>query len=176
MSGPISSARGGEFATARRGGLDSHDMEFIAGMARKGVPDSAVAKMLMRGVQEVTAAREALSLERAPRRTYGQPKAPERAPVIRRPPPPKRGDKAMPARAYKIIREVCDLYAITWSEMVGERRHKLYTKPRQQVWWRLWTSGFSLPQIAHWFNRHHTSILAGANAHSARLEQEREAA
>lgn len=184
MSQTHSAARGGEFATSRRGGIDPYEIDFITARAADGCADGAIAKMLGRSVEEVRATRMAIKVTPANRNTYSAPcvvpQPPARIPQrpSRVPEPVKkyasvRRARPAPERAQKIIREVCGLYDITWDEIMGDSQTRRISHPRQQAYWRLSKAGFPLADIGRFFEgRDHTSVRHGVIAHEKRLAAE----
>lgn len=174
MSANTSNARGGEFATSRRGGVDGYEMAFIQQRAIAGVPDSAIAKMLGRPVDEITECREASEIAKGIRATYSAPRLralkPHPKPIVRSSAPKAR---PMPERARNIVHEVCDIYGLTFEEMLSDSHARRITHPRQQAFWRLNTVGFSLKDIGRFFGgRDHTTVRHGVIAHAKRLATE----
>jgi hypothetical protein len=164
MSVNIANARGGEFATTRRGGLDPYELAFIGQKLEAGVPVSAIAKMLGRPAQTIRdglppSFREAVRPEPSP-------------PALIPPPPPIRAasvkTRPTPDRARRAIREVCDRHIVTWSEIMGPGRTKPVAQARQQAFVALAEMGFPLADIGRFFNRDHTTVLWGIRAHERR--------
>jgi hypothetical protein len=123
MTGNIQSARGGDFATGRRGGVAS-DFDFILEQRARGVPASAVARMLNRNIADVRAIYDADPLRAEERPTPGQ----TLRAIRRAKPPPVRqaSSKAnvwrdMPARALAIVRAIANYYGVTVEELRGHR-------------------------------------------------------
>lgn len=176
MSQTHSAARGGEFATSRRGGIDPYEIDFITTRAEAGCTDATIAKMLGRPVEEVRSTRKAIKVTPANRNTYTAPhKGVVARPVLSRPMVKAAGTRTrpIPDRARRIICEVCDLYDLTWDEMVSTSRAKRVTHPRQQAFSRLNAAGFPLADIGRYFGgMDHTSVLHGVRAHAARLAAE----
>lgn len=172
MSVNITPARGGDFATSRRGGLDQYEVDFLIQKAAAGYTDFTIANMLRRPITEIAAYREAVGVVPSVRRTFAAPVVPRPAPaprvkqhtsIVRQP-------RAIPDRAKKIIRQTCDETGVTWGEMMGDRRLKAITVPRQLCYWRLWVAGFGFAAIGGFFGgKDHTSIRRGVMAHQDRM-------
>ncbi len=71
----------------------------------------------------------------------------------------------------QIVVEVCAAHDIHAREIIGHRRQKKYTRPRHEVWWRVWNeTDLTLSDIAGRFGRSdHTTIKHGIDAHERRI-------
>lgn len=59
-------------------------------------------------------------------------------------------------------------HVVLWSEMVSDRRQKIYTDARQDMYARLRQEGWSYTRIGHLFHRDHTTILSGIRSWESR--------
>jgi hypothetical protein len=59
-------------------------------------------------------------------------------------------------------------HVVLWSEMVSDRRQKIYSDARQEMYVRLRSAGWSYTRIAHLFNRDHTTVLSGIRSWESR--------
>lgn len=154
--------RGGEFATANRGGASQH-IAFIYEKAQAGVPLTAIAAMIGTSVGEVAALAPPV-----PRRaTYGTFKAlPPEVPVI------EPGPRAVPKHVMLILREVADAHGVSVDDIRGDRRLKHITLARHEACWRLRNeTAYSTTQIG-WFlgGKDHSSVMHGERRHAERLQ------
>jgi hypothetical protein len=165
MSVNVASARGGEFATARRGGLDAYELAFIAQKIEAGVPVSAIAKMLRRPVETIRDGlpprfREAARVEQAPSTPTPASRQTVSAEQVKWRP--------MPPRAKAIVREVCDAYCVTFGEITGDSYVRAIAHARQDAFNRLADADFPLADIGRFFRRDHTTVLTGIRAYEKR--------
>lgn len=92
--------------------------------------------------------------------------------VVRRPPPaPEPLPPPKPtARAYvKILHDVATRHAMTPDDIIGKCRSPRYVAARQEAFYLLRATGYSMLQIGRFCNRDHTTVLHGANKHEAML-------
>lgn len=181
MSETASAARGGEFATSRRGGI-AEDYDFIMQKALAGVPASAIARMVARPVADVrqviglrVQAQKPAATEIVPDPTphiEASPVAPEVAQQFR-----KRSQRSrsrdMPPAAREIVRRIAVKHNETVAEVIGRKMNRRMTTIRQECWHALYTCGrgYTLWMIGSWFDgRDHTCVLGGIQAINARLE------
>jgi hypothetical protein len=59
-------------------------------------------------------------------------------------------------------------HCVFWSEMVSDRRQKIYTNARQDMYARLRQEDWSYTRIGHLFHRDHTTILSGVRSWESR--------
>lgn len=59
-------------------------------------------------------------------------------------------------------------HVVLWSEMVSDRRQKIYSDARQDMYARLRQEGWSYTRIGHLFHRDHTTILSGIRSWESR--------
>jgi chromosomal replication initiation ATPase DnaA len=52
-------------------------------------------------------------------------------------------------------------HVVLWSEILADRRQKVYNHARQDMYVRLRVEGWSYTRIARLFSRDHTTILSG---------------
>jgi hypothetical protein len=163
MSVNIANARGGEFATSRKGGLDAYEVAFIAQKLEAGIPVSAIAKMLGRPVQTI---RDGLPPKF---REASRPERATAAPVQRQAVTADQVKwRPAPDRAKGIIREVCDAYCVTFGEITGDSRVRAVAHARHDAFNRLADAGFLLIDIGRFFRRDHTTVMVGIRAHEKR--------
>jgi hypothetical protein len=179
--------KGGEHATARRGGIDAWEREFIREKRAAGVPDSAIAKMINRPVQmvrevpnliEPPAPVEPVANTAEPARLRAKPAA---EPARQRP-PQKAQPRPMPERVQAIVNWVAMEHDVTFDEIVGPSTVKHIARARQQAYAEIrelrrpgppCLPSYSFAQIARWFGgRDHTTIRQGVATHWERVAQE----
>ena len=80
----------------------------------------------------------------------------------------------MPARATEIVTAVASAHRVSLGRLFGPSRTRDIVWPRQEAWAKLYAlrsahatqhALYSLPQIAGWFDRDHTTVLHGIRAH-----------
>jgi chromosomal replication initiation ATPase DnaA len=72
-----------------------------------------------------------------------------------------------------ILQEVAATHDVTVEDLKSEARGRWIVYPRQEAMWRMVQTGkFSLPQIASFLNRDHTTVLHGWKQHGKRLRRE----
>lgn len=161
---------GGEFATAPRAGI-SEDLGFIQAQRAKGVPISAIARMIGRNDADV-AAIAAMIQAPAARKPY-RPPSPKQARPRRTPRRPSRRvlPKGFSVKAFEVVSKVAAFYGVTVDEMIGPSRKKAIAEIRQEAYHALYETGrYSLPTIGGYFGgRDHTTIMHGIRSHKARL-------
>lgn len=80
----------------------------------------------------------------------------------------------MPPRVRAEIQFVCALYQVPEADLLGRARNKRLWEARRHCWTLLRAlrtplgQPFSYPQIAHWFDRDHTTIMLGVRAYCGR--------
>jgi hypothetical protein len=186
MSGNITSARGGEFATSRRGGLTSAELEFI-GANKQRFPVSAMAQMLGRPAMTVRAVVEStvaaverpIVAETPPVAEVAQPPREKRRYIrehtqykavpreIRR--ARCRQPRPLPGRALALVKDICREWDILVEEVVGGSKKKRVVACRYGCYTALYglktskgTRAYSLTAIGTFFSgRDHTSVLSG---------------
>lgn len=158
-------ARGGEFATARRG-VSSDTIGFINAKAKAGVPLSAIAKMVGLSVLDVAAANAIV----VPRHAYGQPTVlvVKRAQKPTETPAPVAA-RGLPPTAQRIIASVADKHGLTVADLRGRSQRYRIAHARQEAFFELMRHGYSSPLIGSWFGRDHTTVLHGVCAHRNRI-------
>lgn len=70
-----------------------------------------------------------------------------------------------------IVDDVCGRRGVTRVELCGHGRSRAVVRARHELWWRIREHperSYSLPEIARWFGRDHTTVLSGINAHRRR--------
>jgi chromosomal replication initiation ATPase DnaA len=171
MSSLTQGARGGDFATSRRGGI-AEDMAFIMTRHQQGVPISAIARMTGRSEADVRRAVGATKPRKAtpkPSPTLGRTRT--RA---------QRVDAArgIPPAALCIVAGIAAEYGFSAEDVRFSRKRKV-TAARRDAYHALYATGrYSYPQIADWFGlKSHHAVREGALKHAALLaDQLREAA
>lgn len=74
-----------------------------------------------------------------------------------------------PARWRVIAQAVALTHEVTVAELIGPRRTRLIAHARQHAFSEIRRqTKLSLPQIGRFFNRDHSTVLSGINAHRAR--------
>ena len=63
--------------------------------------------------------------------------------------------------ARAMLLPIMKMHVVLWSEMVADRRQKVYNNARQDMYARLRSEGWSYTRIGHLFNRDHTTVLSG---------------
>lgn len=165
MSAPYTATRGGDFATARRGGVDAYEIGFIRDKIAAGLPVSQISKQLGRPIADL--------LPYVPPPTVAQPESVERSPrpviVIREPPPAPIGRKT---REY-IAACVAARHGVTVEDLRGDRVWRLLTVPRQEAMWLMMQEGrWSKLQVGRWFGgRDHTTVIHACKAHERRMAE-----
>lgn len=165
------SARGGEFATSRRGGLDQWERAFVNQKRAAGCSDFAIAKMLARSALEI---RAVPYMQEVPR--HDPPRI--RLEAIERvaPPPPR----TMPKAIRDMVSYLASCYEITFEDLVGQAKAKKYTHPRHEAFARVREivddqghPKYSFIVIGQWFGgRDHSTVLSGVKAHRKRTGQD----
>jgi hypothetical protein len=170
MSVNIANARGGEFATSRKGGLDAYEVAFIQQKLDACVPWSAIAKMLGRPIDDIrTRASLAPSAPIVESTSHAgaelgsvQPTWRPRCRVPRL--------RMMPAAVREVVEAVAIHHGVTPQSMVGPSHKRVYAFARHEAWHLLYATGrYSLPQIGSWFGgRDHTTVLNGIRGYVRR--------
>lgn len=178
MSETASAARGGEFATSRRGGI-AEDYDFIMRKALAGVPASAIARMVARSVDEV---RQVIALNAQ----AIEPRASAFVPPARKKPakplpwrqwkPRSRvsNKRPLPPFARSIVEQVAARYEYTLEDVIGRRKFGNLPDVRNEAYHALYKAGrgYSYPLIASWFDgRDHSTVHSGVRKHSEILAE-----
>jgi hypothetical protein len=171
--GGIFAPLGGNFATSRKGGIDSHEMAFIRRKQREGHRAAQIAKMIGRSVLDVAPHLRSMKNETV------EPESPADQPP--EPKPPRimlslyRGLVSVPGSnpsRPEILLYVANRYGLTVEDLTGPSRHRAVTIPRQEAMWRMVEQRrWSFPQIGRTFNRDHSTIMHGHARHAARLAE-----
>jgi chromosomal replication initiation ATPase DnaA len=72
----------------------------------------------------------------------------------------------------ELAREVCARRGVLLRELCGDARCRSVSQARQELWWRIRPHPerrYSYPEIARLFDRDHTTVLAGIEAHRRRI-------
>ena len=72
-----------------------------------------------------------------------------------------------------LVEQVCRRRGVTVAELCGRQRTQAVCCARHEVWWMLRHDPeryFSLQDIGALFDRDHTTVLHGIDAHRARIE------
>ena len=176
---PIHQSNAGNFATSRKGGVAA-DTDFILAQRSKGVPASAVARMIGRAETDV-------------RLIYGMdctaqdaPEAPTPALVWRqskaRAPSGKCGvrrprsvasplTRTMADWAKVIALEVAGKHGLTFDCLTANDDKRVFIVARREAWHAIYATGrCSLPMLGAWFGgRDHTTIRSGIRKHAETL-------
>lgn len=86
---------------------------------------------------------------------------------------PKPFRAGLPDRATAIVKLVCDLRDVDYSEIMGQSRVRHIAHARQEVMWmlRAMEPQPSLPRIGRWIGgRDHTTCLHAIRTHQARID------
>jgi hypothetical protein len=168
----------GRFANSRRSTV-ADDTDFILAQRIKGVPASAVARMLNRNLADVLLIYgadmkecEREEAEPEPPRPAPAPR-PSRAKVgVRRP----RSEaspltRTLPTWAKPVVLEVANKHGFTVDCLCANDDKRVFIAARREAWHTLYATGrCSLPQIGAWFGgRNHASIHSGIKIHAAAL-------
>ncbi len=95
----------------------------------------------------------------------------------RKPPQRKNRDGMLTPSFSAIVAEVCAKHGVSWRELVSQRRAKPLVRARHEAYWRcIAETRASYPQVARLFDRDHTTIMHGVNAHRRRGAAAREPA
>lgn len=164
MSRRLSNAKGGHLANAPKAGV-AESWAFIWAQKARGVPVSAVARMMGRNVADVAVVYDApplVAVERAqPSDLAAQtpppvdPAAPDRRPV--------------PRRALDLVQPILDARGVSWAEVARPSKARRLTEARQAACATLREAGFSLTSIGAYLGTDHASVHHGIRAHRARL-------
>jgi chromosomal replication initiation ATPase DnaA len=163
MEDPVYTNRSGEFATARKGGIASDEIEFIQERARQGVPVSAIARMIGRAEVDVRAFAATPKRRKPPVPLLdGMPRdAIERASLAR----------GLPPEAIAIMAAVAAGAGLEVAEVrFSCKRGGGRTEARQEAYHALHATGrYSMPMIASWFGlKGHSAVALGIQKHEAR--------
>lgn len=153
MSETVHAARGGAFATSRRGSI-AEDFDFIRAKASEGVPATAIAHMIGRSADEVRGV-ITCSVEREP-------------PSVARKP----SYVPMSSAAAQIAREVADKHGVSVADIRRDCRTRAVVKARWELFYRLRETGrYSLPQIGRAVGgKDHSTVINGIRQHEAMLQ------
>ena len=193
MSATANTSKGGEYATARRGGIDQWERDFIRAKRDAGVPDSAIAKMIDRPAQMVRDVPNLMDKpEPIPVEAPPEParlRAPPAPTPIRPRSPQKSAPRPMPDRVKVIVAWLCAEHGVTLEEMTGPSREPRVVCARQEAYAEIrelkrpgsLSPSYSWNTIGRWFGgRDRTTVSEGVNAHwrrrRSRLAQAQERA
>lgn len=174
---PLHQSNAGNFATSRKGGVAA-DTDFILAQRSKGVPASAVARMIGRNLADVRLIYDAGCLAREaevqvfPTRNW-RPCKPSRAKPGAR---PKRSDatpltREMAAWAKPIAQEVAAKHGLSLECLCANDDSRSFIAARREAWHAIYSTGrCSLPQVGAWFGgRNHATIHKGIRKHEETL-------
>jgi len=151
----------GAFATARRGGIDLTEVQFIADKLLEGGSVQSISRMVGRPACDVAAV--AATLPRNARRAYG----PAKPQVVF-----LQGWDAPEHGLLRIAREVAAKHKLTVAELRGPSAKHTVAHPRQEAFWLSRAAGYPTTQIGQWYGgRDHTTILWGVRQHQRRLDE-----
>lgn len=158
MSTNLSNAKGGEYATSRRGALTTYEVDFVQTQAAKGRSAQTIANMIGRSRDDIAHLIEVL------------PPAPIVA--LERPAQP-----VLPAAARDMVDLVARKHGVFYDEILGRSQRAVVANARLEAYARLramrtdnQSYRFSTPQIASWFGRDHSTILQGAASFQRQAE------
>jgi chromosomal replication initiation ATPase DnaA len=72
----------------------------------------------------------------------------------------------------ELAREVCARRGVLLRDLCGDARSRSVSRARQELWWRIRhhpERHYSYSEIARLFDRDHTTVLAGIEAHRRRI-------
>lgn len=176
----IYQSRAGSFATSRKGGVAA-DAEFILEQRSKGVPASAVARMIGRAeadvrlIYGVSCAAQEGEAPAAPLPVWRQSKPrPSRAKLVgikQRRAPSRPAPRELSAEARKIALEVAAKHGLTLETLCGADDKRVFYLARREAWHAIYATGrYSLPLVGAWFGgRNHTTIRTGIRKHAEAL-------
>jgi chromosomal replication initiation ATPase DnaA len=180
VSGTANNARGGEFATARRGGIDALELAFIFEKRGAGVSDFSIANMIGRPVASVRSIPLELMAEEHP--TPAPP-----PPITRRAiskitvRPREQPSRGMPPRVRAIVKEVADRHGLSIKALIGAVKSNRVSSARHEAFALIreikqgTAPAYSLSMIGSWFGgRHYATVLNGICRHEERVFAERE--
>lgn len=75
----------------------------------------------------------------------------------------------VPSPIEKIIRETCEKYRLTVSELVSDRQSRSVSWPRQEAFYLASKAGMTLIAIGKAFDRDHTTVLSGIKRYQERM-------
>lgn len=163
MSALTHASRGGDFATSRRGAI-AEDMAFILQQHRKGVPVSAIARMIGRPALDVGKVIGITKPKRA---------APKAIPARERNAEQRaKSARTPPADALGIISGIAAEYGLSAEDLrFSCKRSGGRAEARHDCYHALYSTGsYSYPVIADWFGlRGHHAVLEGVRKHAARM-------
>jgi hypothetical protein len=163
MSDIISNAKGGEFATARRGGMDLDEVHFAREKLLNGVSIMDVARMLGRSTADVMAV--AVQMPRRERKPF-VPAGPPKMPVTFQYGhlPPKR-------KLDVLAKQVAERHHLTVDQLRGQDRTNRVVHPRQEFMWLANKAGYSTTTVGRYLgDRDHTTVIHGVRRHQERLD------
>jgi hypothetical protein len=70
--------------------------------------------------------------------------------------------------ARALLLPIMKKHVVLWSEMTSDRRQRVYTDARQDMYVSLRVEGWSYTRIARLFNRDHTTVLSGIRSWESR--------
>lgn len=71
---------------------------------------------------------------------------------------------------HDIAAEICAKHCLSMAELVGPCRLQQFVDARHEAWWRARReTRQSLPQIARFFNRDHTTVLHGLRKYEEKI-------
>lgn len=173
MSATPNTSKGGEFATARRGGIAA-DVDFILSQAERGTPAGAIAKMAGRSVIDVRAVLETTWPHRS---ATAASTAGRRATVTQRILRARQeAAKPMPSHIRLTYERIATAYGVPFTDMMfSAKRGGWVQQARNEAYHLAYRTGeYPATAIARWFGLlDHTSVLTGIRKHQQRVEGDR---
>lgn len=167
MSETSTFSRGGDFATSRRGGIDSYEIAFIGRKARIGLTVAQIAKQLGRPASSVAP----FMPQRGPPPPKPAADPPKPRIVLSEPTAPQGPMPARPTRN-NLVQAVASKYGVQVSDLRGQRKDKVLAVPRHEAMWLMMQQKrWSLHQVASFFARSdHTTVIHACKRHEWRME------
>lgn len=162
-------------ATARRGSI-AEDFDFIRAKAAKGVPVSAIARMLGRAVSDVQIVAFSPNVAASERAPEPPPPSPHtlrmrewRKKVRSANYRPNR-ERGLPKKAAAILNVIARYHGVTVEEIVGRGKRRALAHIRQETYAALHCAGYNLVQVGGFIGgRDHGTVHSGIARHKARL-------
>lgn len=89
----------------------------------------------------------------------------------RYPPPPAHAPPPRKRMIREIAVDVCRGHGIPLSQVLSESRVRRIARVRQEIMWRSYEAGHSLPKIGRVLNRDHTTVLWGVRQYERLLSE-----
>ena len=73
-----------------------------------------------------------------------------------------------PVSMRRIALDAALKYQISYEDIIGEKRQKCHTHPRQEAMFKMRSEGFTYEEIGRFFGRDHTTVIHSVDVHKAR--------